>query len=469
MRPVLLLAALGLVGCSTGTTPQSYAAASFALQAVPAPATPQPTGPVRTDSNPPGQATPKPVASTSGGTGGGGSGGGGSGGGSVAAGTVTGQVIGLGGASPQPLAGATVRTSDGRSATTDAQGDFSIAGALPQGGQLIASANGYAASAVTGLPTSGNFTLHLRAQATSEDSSLTESHYPMLLKGKVVDGNGHPAAHVTVTLSDSHGSVGTPTLTNSGGQFSLSVDTPDSHVVNGTLIALGDGDYPWMGVATGIQADLGHEIVDFDPTSPGKNPLKLVSAGHRLKVDLTGTGSLTPHSYVSLVAADGTALAVAFASDGALVANIPGTHYALDASDVDGMNGLSSRVHVEPLPIDFTTPETEASAALLPPPDVTATAVAPGSQVSWTAVPGATGYRVILSSNAGLLWEGFTTGTSMALSEPALDGQGPYGLTVLAWDDAAVDVRSVMGLQRLQVLPLSKSYRQSQMFLQFTQ
>ncbi|HEY9721903.1 MAG TPA: hypothetical protein V6D47_07800 [Oscillatoriaceae cyanobacterium] len=466
MRCVALLAALGLLGCSSGKGPTGYSSASFALQAVPAPATPQPTAPVLTDSNPPGQSTPAPAASTPVGSGGGGSGG--SGGASGGSG-VTGQVIGLGSGSPEPLAGATVRASDGRTATTDVQGNFSFPAPLPAGGRLVASADGYAASAIAGLPTSGSFTLHLRAQANSADSSLTEANYPILLKGTIVDGDGSPAAGVTVTLGDSHGSAGAPTTTNSAGKFSLSVDTPDRRVVNGTLIALGDGDYPWMGVATGIQADLAHEIIDFDPSTPAVDPLRLVSAAHRLSVNVAGTGTLSPHSFVSLVAADGTALAVGFASDGALVANIPGTHYALDSSDVDGMNGFSSRVHVEPLPIDFTTPETDASAALLPPPEATATAVAPGSQVSWNAVPGATGYRVTLSSNASMLWEGFTMGTSLQLSEPALDGQGPYGLTVTAFDDATLDLRSVMGLQRLQVLPLSKSYRQSQKFLQLTQ
>ncbi|HEY9724151.1 MAG TPA: hypothetical protein V6D47_19270 [Oscillatoriaceae cyanobacterium] len=456
MRPVALLAVVGLLGCSARPGLSGYADARFGLQAVPAP--PQTSVPVRTESHPSASATPPPATSSSGGAGGGGS---------VAGAPVTGQVIGLGGDGAQPLAGALVRTSDGRVATTDAGGNFSFAGPLPRDGQLVASANGYAASAIAGLPGTGEFALHLRAQTTSADTSLTAANYPILLKGTLVDGDGNPAAGVTVTLGDSHGSAGAPTTTNDAGQFSLSVYTPDRRVVNGTLIALGDGDYPWMGVATGIQADLAHEIIDFDPGTPAIDPMRLVPAAHRLTLHVTGTGALPPLSHVDLVGQDGTAMAVGFATDGALVADIPGAHYALDASAVDGMNGVSSRVHVEPLPIDFSTPDTEASATLLPPPVATATAVIPGSPVAWSAVPGATGYQVTLSSDAGMVWEAFTTATGLALSEPSLVGNAPYGLTVIAWDDATLAPRAVMGLQRLQVLPLSQSYRESQTLLRF--
>lgn len=395
--------------------------------------------------------------------------GGSSGGGAPAAGALTGQVIGVAGLEERPLAGAIVRASDGREATTDASGRFTLEGGLPADGGLTASLPGYTASAVVGLDGGAPVRLHLKAQSVVQ-AQPSAPVAALRAVGRVVGPDGAPRPNLTVVLEDARGASSAPATTDSDGAFELKVFAPGAQVVDGTLIALGGAGDAWMGMATHLSLSAASPDLDLDAAAPGNSPLVVRAATHPLKLAIDtapGGGGLTTTRSLTLV---GPGASLSVPVDGqtqtALVADVPGARFDVRADVLDPVLGTASTVRLEAVAIDFAAPVTTVTATMLAPPQLLNDAnLEPGGQVAWLPVTGAQGYSLALAGLAdqGFVWEAFGAGTSAPLSYRDALPPGDYGLTVTAWDDAALSPRSVaaIGPARLRVLPIGHTYRRS--------
>lgn len=393
---------------------------------------------------------------------------GGAGGGTPAApapGGLTGQVIGLAGAAERPLDGATVRTSDGRSTTTDASGHFTLPGGWPADGGLVASLPGYTASAVVGLDGAGPVTLHLQAQAAVETAPAAPVEAVRAV-GRVVGPDGLPRGGITVVLEDAQGTSSAPVITGADGAFELKVFAPAGQVTDGTVLAVGPGPDAWMGMAMHVTLDATHPDLDLDAGAVGNSPLVVRAATHplTLAIDASAAGAIADLS-LELVG-PGASLSVPLDGQTGWVAAVAGARFDVHAEALNPTLGTMSRLRLEDVPVDVTTPETVVSAAMLAPPELTTDAeLVPGSLVAWKPIAGVQGYTLSLAGleDQGFVWEAYTPTPSMAYSYATPLAPGSYGLTIAAWDDGALSPRAVaaVGPARLRVTPLGHSYRRS--------
>lgn len=383
------------------------------------------------------------------------------GGGAPPSGNFQGVVVTLDGAVERPLDGALVRTSDGREATTGADGRFRLDGGLAADTALVASRAGYLASAVSGVPGTGQLTFHLRP--TSTVSGLGTPPLAMTARGRVVDSNGQPVANVLVVLEDARGSHSAPASTEADGTFALTVFAVDGRVDNGTLLAVGTAGDEWIGVETGIDLVNGTQNIDLDPDAAGLEPFEVARPTHTLRVDIDDSqAGLPSRATVFLEAADGTSLSLPMSGDRVKVAPLPGAHYSLRADAMALSGDAQSQLYRETIAVDFAAAETLVTGTLLAPPTVVApTALDP--TIRWGAVDGARAYHVAVESlSTGPVWEGFTTLLTLPLALSA----GPTDLdrlTVAAWDADGLAVRQVahVDARSLRLLPETGTFRRS--------
>lgn len=395
-----------------------------------------------------------------------------SGAGAGAVGEAThGQVLSVAGASERPLAAATVRTSDGRSAITSADGRFVLRGAWPADSAFVVSAAGHVASAVAGLAPDTPLSFHLQARGQLQ---VSPDAAPARLRavGRVV-GPGPtftPLQGLTVVLEDADGAASAPATTDVNGAFELQVFAPQGRVTDGTVLVVGEAENEpgsaWLGMATGVTLSAASPQLDLDATAPGDSPLIPQRASHpvRLAVD-TAAAPANPVVSFELVSA-GASLSLPIANQVAMVAPLPGARFALRAEAVDGELGTQSKLYQDDVRIDFSAPETVVTQAMLAPPEVTsAFNLVVGELMAWHGVPGATAYQVSLAGldAQGALWEAFSEVPSLTYTYAAPLASGRYGLTVTAWDAPGLSARSVMaaGPRALRTLPLSTSFRKA--------
>lgn len=368
---------------------------------------------------------------------------------------VRGQVFGEAGGQDTPLPGALVQTSDGRSATTAADGSFTLAGGSPADGLYLASCPGYAPSAVAGL-TDTAIALHLQALTAAVPAPSQAPNATITVSGRVENDQGQPLGGMVVMLADSRGSAGNPSVSAADGSFSVTLVAPGQSLLNGTLLAA-DPRGQWLAMAVNLQGS--------GPTLT-LAPLRAVPTTHTLAVQADASAVGAPaHAALALVAPDGTALSL-FQNGGAYrVAAIAGARYDLRADAADPLGTFASSLEQQDLAIDDTTASSTVTAPLLAPPRFVGTpSVQPGSTLGWSRVPGADGYTLTLSdaSSGAFLWQAFTADCAIAVAS-RVASQGRFGLTLTAWDAPALTARSVsdVGPRALRVLPLAGSYREA--------
>lgn len=398
---------------------------------------------------------------------------------------IRGVVLGTGGAGEVPLAGALVSTSDGRAGLTGPDGAFAIPGAWPPDGGLVASAEGYVASAAAGLPAGAPVTLHLRGRGPVIEGAAAAAADPFLATGRVVDPAGSPVAGALVVLEDAAGAFSAPATSGADGRFALVVFAPGRKVVAGTIVAVGQGEPAWLGLkeavdaAAPVPAPAGEGEAEpapeasAEPTPPEPEPGAIgTPAGYRaartlaqvpegeapidvgdvavaaadatlaVDVDASAFPDAAPRTALELVAADGASLALPARADGYRVAALPGARYALRVEAEDVGRGTASAVHRVVAPAAGRV----AVALLAPPATELDPALALNEALEWRAVPGARGYQVTLAGvgGGGFLWEGFTAAPAMPFSFQPFLPDGLYGLTITAWDAEGLAAREVL-------------------------
>lgn len=367
--------------------------------------------------------------------------------------SVTGLVLGLAGGEERPLASAEVSTTDGRRATTDAAGRFTLPGAPPADGVYLASHRGYIASVIAGLPADAPVRLHLQSPVLITPSEAEPIAFQV--SGQLVDADGLPLEGVLVVLADRRGSASNPDVSGPDGAFTLTVQAPEGRVEDGTLLAAGATSETWLGLATGL---------DLSAEASAIAPLRLTPARHRLRLTLDATAVEAPaRAVVELVGPEGVRLGLPSLPGDTWVAPLPGAHYALRAEAVDTVAGVSSEVHRERLPIDFSQSETSHSETLLAPPSFAPPpTLEPGAPIAWSPVSGANGYQLSLAAldGPGFIWEGFASAPTLAFSFRGPLSPGRYGLTVTAWDEPRMTSRAVAAAPAsLRVLPIGEDFR----------
>lgn len=381
---------------------------------------------------------------------------------------VLGSVVELVGGQARPLAGAQVRTTDGRSVFTDSTGEFKLFGGAPTDGVYVASHPGYVASAVVGLTGIEPVHLHLRTPTLFvADPPPVVDPVPLLVQGRLVAPSGQPLAEILVVLSDARGSTSNPVLTATDGSFSLTVRAPERKVVNGTLLATSVEGTRWLGLATGIDLSAETPTIDFVPTTPASDPLELIAADHSVRVLIDGSAAGGPvSSVVDMVAPDGASVGLPGFPNNLWVAPLPGVRYALRSEAIQSAQSTESTIYRDSLPIDFGQPSTVLPETLLAPPNffVSSPTLEPGSAITWVPVAGASGYHLSLAGldGRGFIWEAFTPGQLLHFAVQGALAPGRYGLTLTAWDAGDMGSRQVASVPAaLRLLPLSKSFRRA--------
>ncbi len=348
---------------------------------------------------------------------------------------VRGRVVGLDAGGESPLAGALVSTSDGRAGLTGPDGEFAIPGPWPADGGLVASRDGYVASAVAGLAAGGETVLHLRGRSRLREGAAAAAEAPFTVTGRVVDASGGPLADALVVLEDARGAFSAPVTTAADGRFNLVVFAPGRAVEAATILAVSLGEADWLGARAGIVAS--PEAGDVGDVG--------VIAGERtlaVAVDAAALPGVPARTELKLVTADGASLALPAREGGYRVAELPEAHYELRVEAEDVGRGTASVFHRV---VDASAGRVEAS--LLAPPGAELDPVlALNEALEWRDVPGNRGYQVTLAAigGAGFLWEGFTAAPAMPFSFQAFLPDGLYGLTITAWDAAGLSPREVM-------------------------
>lgn len=377
-----------------------------------------------------------------------------------------GRVLGFarGEAAPEPLAGATVRTSDGRTTTTDDNGRFTLPGGWPADGTWSVMQPGYRASTVVGLPKEDDLKLHLKAEPTFQAPAPPIYAHRFTVGGQVVDPSGMGLEGVTLLLGADDGSHAGSTTTDAAGRFEMQIAGHGAQVENATIVALDTELGAWIGAATGLDIASGAAAIDFSPSHSGVDPLVMRPTTHELKIDVDDAGTgLSPRVFVDVAFAKSSHRILLFGHENTVrLAQLPGAQFGVEVEAADSMRSRQSMFVQRHVPIDFATAQTSFTATLLVPPQVQPLDTRSAARtIQWNAVPGARHYEVRLNSvsRRSLEWEGFTSSTSLLLDTVGARLSGRYALQVVAWD-AELTPRQVASVGRqLRVLPLPKQYR----------
>lgn len=458
-----LLAALALVaGCQT-TTPVHTASIGWALglDRLDSPAAAPSSAAAAVSAAPgagapiaPAPATPAPSVT-------GGGSGGGSSGGAPPAPQLSGEVRDD---AEVPIEGASVLFADGRQATTDAAGRFSVTGGFAPGA-VIASKPGYAASVVMDLDQLP--TLHLRRADGRTDTFVQRS---IVVSGVVqwpaTDSQGAPVMRNggVVYYQDSLGSVSAPSTIAPNGEFAVSVTTRRPGEPTGVVLVL-------SGDQTGVRTLMGvsRPFRPFANEEPGGVPVYVADqtvpySANQIPPGLTGLESRLEvvQPGVPPVVIEGAASANS-SFDAPLPNQLPGTlRVSVTARDAAGTQ--TSTVSMVPGYDATAQAYIPVSGDFLAVPAVN---VGPAGAIGWGVVPGAIGYRVSAWPQGQDVpsWEGFTTaGTRLTIPADALPAAGTGEVGVEAVDSAGLTSRSVASVRQLRVAPWTSqdTYRVSQ-------
>lgn len=363
-----------------------------------------------------------------------------------------------------PLEGVSVLFADGRQATTDASGRFSVPGGFAAGG-VIASKPGYATSVVMDLDQLP--TLHLRRADGRTDTFVQRS---IVVSGVVqwpaTDSQNVPVVHNggVVYYQDSLGSISPPSFIAANGEFALTVTTNRPGEPTGVVLVL-SGDQTGVRTLMGVSRPFkpfanqdpgGVSVFVADQTVPysaNHIPPGLTTLDSRLEVVQPGVPALVLEGAAS---ANGS-------FDAPLPGKLPGTlRVTVTARDAAGAQ--TSTVSMVPSYDATAQAYRPVSGNFLAIPAVT---LGPAGAVGWGVVPGALGYRVSAwpQGQAVPAWEGFTTaGTSLTIPTDALPGAGAGDVGVEAVDAAGLTSRSIASVRQLRLDPWTAQdvYRASQ-------
>lgn len=463
-RPVVgTVLTLVLLGCEApGLTPVQPTA-RWGLERVETPPVPAPSSPLQTSAVPPGAtapAPPSPGPSARPASGGGGA--------SAPAGPPRGRVFAYGtqGLTPRPLAGATVWTTDGRTATTGADGRFALTGAWPQDGTWVVHHPAYHASTVVGLAPEGEIELHLKTNTVVPGPLTPSGENAFEVDGRVVDAAGAPIEGLTVLMNAEDGSFGTPALTAADGTFTMRVLAHGATVSEAAFVAIDYETEAWMGLAKGVTLTKTVRAVDFNPSAPGTDPFEVAPTTHTLRLNVTGAPpGMRVRTYLDLAVPGLEPIPVFGHEDAVKLAELPDARLNVRVYAADSDHTRQTAYVREKLAIDFRTAETALDVALLPIPELAPVPAGPLGTLSWPPVAGADGYEVRLDSIAarGFQWEAFTAATALAFHVPGGTPSGRYTLTLAAWEADGLSPRRVASADRaeLRVMPNASVYRVS--------
>jgi hypothetical protein len=352
--------------------------------------------------------------------------------------TTLGEVLALDDGREAPLAGATVFTSDGRSADTGENGTFTLVGPPPVDGVYVAAKRGFLTSSVAGL--SGVPSLHLRPDARVATPRSVASPATVTVTGEVRGPDGVPMADVLVLVGGPGVVSSIPVRADARGQYSCAVIAPGGRVEGATVLAV-----EMHGAAMGMRTLL---TIEGPSTRLPTFKMKATTLACRVAVE-PGRPGLAHELDMRVVGPSRVSMPLFGSPDALRAAELPGFTYELTVYSRESEPGATSIVHRPALPMDWTAPQQTFREALLAPPTFSSPLVdlVPGQWLSWEPVPGARGYLVEVGSVgavAELPFEGFTAGTTLQFlrRDPAWPAGG-YHVAVSALDTAGATPRGL--------------------------
>lgn len=375
---------------------------------------------------------------------------------------------------PRPIHGAIVRTTDGRTGTTESNGVFRLKGPPPADGVYLATATGHVASAIAGHH-EARPNLHLKPITGVFPASSVTGESPMRIRGRCVDDAGRGLPGIVLLLGLGGGQAPSPVTSAADGSFTVDVFAPGSRIEKAVLLAV-DPNQAWLGAWTNLTLSGTEVWLDDAPTAEPDNPLTLQAASHRLQVFVDRANMVGRiNSAVSMVAPNGTTLGLFGDAQNAKVAQLSGIRWALDAEISDAQATVRSRLHRPELQLNRESNHTVIYEALLPAPSgAEDLSLKPGEPLGWKAVPGAGGYTLelkSLDSVTPLHWEAFSIGATLpAPVLPEFFTAGTYQATLTAWDTPQLLPRHLAQIpsRALRLPQLNEGYRQASRRFQVT-
>ncbi|MEB3329615.1 MAG: carboxypeptidase-like regulatory domain-containing protein [Candidatus Sericytochromatia bacterium] len=343
---------------------------------------------------------------------------------------IEGQVLSRVAGTDRPLAGALVATTDGRSATTDAEGRFEVPGVPPADGVYTVSAPGHVSvtlTGVTGVP------VVLRTQPVTTEAP---ARAPIVVTGRVATADGVGRGGVVVALADGRGAAGNPATTEADGRFSLVLTAPDRRVEQGTLLAV-DGRRRFMGLLAGVQLQGPEAALDALPGTPALDPVRLVEADHEVRLSIDGRAAPVAFTaHLDLVGPNGASLPVAPDDGRYLVARLEGARYELRIEASSGDQAVTTVSRVRNVPLTWSAGFSVIGDTLLAPPAFAdKQPFQPGALLRWGAIEGAKAYELELTNGAGYVWRALSvTNEAPFVFSEGRPPAGTYSLTLTAWD-----------------------------------
>lgn len=358
----------------------------------------------------------------------------------------------------QGIPNAWVATGDGRWATTDASGRFSLPGQPPPNGVYSAGAPGHITSAISGLRPDENLVFHLEPLVSRTPLKATPTEpVPVTLSGRVVTPQGGPAPGVLVILGGEQVQRNVVAYTDAQGAFRIQPRLRRPGGATATLLAHG---------STGQAVRMN---VPLTGTGQTIDTVRLQAFSHAVTVDVAGAPDMpTPVPVLRLQTPDGTSLSLTGSGPHRL-AEEPQLTFALRISSTTSDGGKHSEISRPRVSVDWSTAETRLVEQMLAPPEVQEIETLDQDvRLNWEPVSGARGYTLSINSVervAGLPWEAFAPTPPTFFILPRSDfPPGFYRLNVTAWDVPNLSMRSLAQFEprRLKRVPTADGFRKAE-------
>lgn len=340
-------------------------------------------------------------------------------------------------ATPEGIAGAWIATRDGRWATTDAEGRFSLPGQPPADGVYTAGAPGHITSVVNGWRPDDALVFHLEPLAYRTPLLNTPNEaIPVTVSGQITTPTGDPAAGVLVVLGGGGVRTSVVAYSDASGRFTLRPRLRQASPSQATLLAHGAAG---MAMITNVPLTGGNQALE---------PARLSPFTHAVRIEVAAAPQMpAPVPVLRLQATDGTTLSLAGVGPHRL-AEFPNLDVALTISTVTSDGGRFSEISRPALKLDWSQPETQLTEAMLVPPGLRdVETLSPDARLDWEPVPGARGYTLEVNSVervAGLPWEAFAPAPPAFFILPRDNfPPGFYRLGITAWDVPNLSMRSL--------------------------